>query len=211
MAIFVPNGPLWTAWRTRWSLTRRSERISTGSWTQPVSRRSSGGDVLALPGLVVWRHLPRLLDRVRHEWSRPFDIDPDLAFVETVRAGQSLLAWVAIQIGPIDGKVISRLRDMTVTAVDEARKLKRPPPSGPPLPHIVAGWVVPHLWKVILFADGKSAETREKPGLVELCSGNAFSSHKRIGRSYFVEAESRGSGQGVGCGGREPCRCGQGP
>jgi transcriptional regulator with XRE-family HTH domain len=129
---------------------------------KPASAREAAAGV-ALPGLVLWRHLPYLLYQLPSP-AQPFRADflPDEILFNVVRAAGSTLAWAALCLSPPDEEQRATLRARYLAHESRAIEhlLGEGLVSGDDLPHAaaaIAAECLPHLWRRILFAERRSA------------------------------------------------------
>lgn len=130
----------------------------------------------AVPGIVLWRHLPELLHEIPHDAPASLYLDRDQVMVDVVRAAASLLAWVALTVRPPTQDELDLLRN-------HIREIEHEPPPWsslsalftgaqvrlPPYPEGYALTTLPRQWREILFRDRETAQT-----LVGMLSGWAY-------------------------------------
>ncbi|MGD8450690.1 MAG: helix-turn-helix domain-containing protein [Phycisphaerae bacterium] len=131
---------------------------------------------VALPGLVLWRHLPHILHDRLSDVSLAGRMVPDEVLFHGVRSIGSTLAWVALRTSPPSDAQVELLRRAAAELKHDAEStrfaagLKHDAESasfakGPdPLDEIARDAMndvitgLPHVWRVTLFASERSAQ-----------------------------------------------------
>lgn len=143
------------------------ERLTLFEAIDRADKPESVREVLAapVPGVVLWKYLPKLLWSVTHDQVAPHYTDLDQVVTDLVRSAASLLAWVWLRKNPPDKKQVRRLcnlaeqtRNAVIPAVsDPTERIVRRPSD-----EYIDAEVLPGLWRQTLFGSRRSAEAAVK-------------------------------------------------
>lgn len=171
-AASIERGSFCPTWRTAARLAdalhlRGPEREEFFCLVDAAGKPTAVGEAIyeryarpAVPGLVLWKHLPAALFSVEHDDIALFDLTADDLVADLVRALGPLLGWLHLRNREPRAAQLRRLRTAAKRAFDQSLHLPQVVPNvGPITPTRAAcdaASVLPRAWRNELFARRQS-------------------------------------------------------